>query len=65
MVPDIEEWDKQTLLGHEREMLGLYVSDHPLTGLEHVLANAADCTIGQLLTDEERSDERAGRRSAA
>jgi DNA polymerase-3 subunit alpha len=25
-------------------MLGLYVSDHPLTGLEHVLANAADCT---------------------
>jgi len=56
VVPDIEEWDKQTLLGHEREMLGLYVSDHPLTGLEHVLANAADCTIGQLLTDEERSD---------
>src|SRR4051794_5365838 len=56
VVPDIEEWDKQTLLGHEREMLGLYVSDHPLTGLEHVLANAADCTIGQLLTDEERSE---------
>ena len=56
VVPEIEEWDKQTLLGHEREMLGLYVSDHPLTGLEHVLANAADCTIGQLLTDEERSE---------
>ena len=37
-VPDIDEWDKQTLLGHEREMLGLYVSDHPLLGLEHVLA---------------------------
>jgi DNA polymerase-3 subunit alpha len=55
-VPDIEEWDKMTLLGHEREMLGLYVSDHPLTGLEHVLSNAADCTIGQLLTDEDRPD---------
>ena len=53
-VPDIAEWDKQTLLGHEREMLGLYVSDHPLMGLEHVLANAADCTIGQLLADEDR-----------
>ena len=37
-VPDIDEWDKMTLLGHEREMLGLYVSDHPLMGLEHVLA---------------------------
>ena len=36
-VPDIDEWDKMTLLGHEREMLGLYVSDHPLLGLEHVL----------------------------
>ena len=55
-VPDIPEWDKQTLLGHEREMLGLYVSDHPLAGLEHVLASATDCTIGQLLADEERAD---------
>ena len=37
-VPDLDEWDKMTLLGHEREMLGLYVSDHPLLGLEHVLS---------------------------
>ncbi|MDQ6687109.1 MAG: DNA polymerase III subunit alpha, partial [Actinomycetota bacterium] len=49
VVPQIQEWDKQTLLAHEREMLGLYVSDHPLLGLEHVLANTADCTVGQLL----------------
>ncbi len=55
-VPDIEEWDKQTLLAHERDMLGLYVSDHPLMGLEHILASSADCTIGQLLTDEDRPD---------
>src|SRR4051812_3980644 len=54
-VPDdIEEWDKTTLLGHERDMLGLYVSDHPLLGLEHVLSQGTDCTIGQLMTDEER-----------
>ncbi|WGL53872.1 DNA polymerase III subunit alpha [Nocardioides sp. BP30] len=53
-IPDIDEWDKMTLLGHEREMLGLYVSDHPLFGLEHVLANGSDCTIGQLLGDETR-----------
>ncbi len=55
-VPDIDDWDKQTLLGHEREMLGLYVSDHPLMGLEHVLSAGSDCTIGQLLLDEERAD---------
>ena len=54
-VPDIEDWDKMTLLGHEREMLGLYVSDHPLLGLEHVLSQGTDCTIGQLMLDEERA----------
>ncbi len=53
-VPDIDDWDKTTLLGHEREMLGLYVSDHPLLGLEHVLSQGTDTTIGQLLLDEER-----------
>jgi DNA polymerase-3 subunit alpha len=55
-VPDIAEWDKQTLLGFEREMLGLYVSSHPLMGLEHVLSSSADCTIGVLLADESRPD---------
>jgi DNA polymerase-3 subunit alpha len=55
-VPDIDDWDKQTLLGHEREMLGLYVSDHPLMGLDHVLSNGTDCTIGQLLADDERAE---------
>ena len=38
------EWDKKVLLQFEREMLGLYVSDHPLFGVEHVLAGAADVT---------------------
>ena len=55
-VPDLDEWDKMTLLGHERDMLGLYVSDHPLLGLEHVLASGTDCTIGQLMLDEDRPD---------
>ncbi|PVG82817.1 DNA polymerase III subunit alpha [Nocardioides gansuensis] len=53
-IPDIDDWDKTTLLGHEREMLGLYVSDHPLLGLEHVLSAGTDCTIGQLMLDEDR-----------
>ncbi|MEO8888189.1 MAG: DNA polymerase III subunit alpha [Jatrophihabitantaceae bacterium] len=43
-VPD-GEWDKKVLLQFEREMLGLYVSDHPLFGLEHILGAAADMTI--------------------
>ncbi|MFF9908948.1 OB-fold nucleic acid binding domain-containing protein, partial [Streptomyces olivaceus] len=43
-----DEWDKTYLLAQEREMLGLYVSDHPLFGLEHVLSDKADAGIGQL-----------------
>ncbi|MEZ5115611.1 MAG: DNA polymerase III subunit alpha [Candidatus Nanopelagicales bacterium] len=46
------EWDKRTLLSYEREMLGLYVSDHPLHGVEHVLAKSADCSIASLHSDE-------------
>lgn len=56
VVPELTEWDKSTKLAHEREMLGLYVSDHPLFGVEHVLSTGADCTIGQLLADEDRPD---------
>ena len=47
-IPD-GEWEKPTLLAFEREMLGLYVSDHPLLGVEHVLAAATDCSLAQLL----------------
>ncbi|MDP3891352.1 DNA polymerase III subunit alpha [Nocardioides sp.] len=54
-IPEIDDWDKMTLLAHERDMLGLYVSDHPLLGLEHVLSQGTDCTIGALMLDEERS----------
>lgn len=42
------EWDKSYLLAQEREMLGLYVSDHPLFGIEHVLGEKADAAISQL-----------------
>ncbi|MGH3681298.1 MAG: DNA polymerase III subunit alpha, partial [Natronosporangium sp.] len=45
------EWDKADLLAFEREMLGLYVSDHPLRGVEHVLAAAADHAIPALLEE--------------
>jgi DNA polymerase-3 subunit alpha len=43
-----DEWDKTYLLAQEREMLGLYVSDHPLFGLENVLSDKADAGIAQL-----------------
>jgi DNA polymerase-3 subunit alpha len=55
-VPTMPEWEKTQLLAFERDMLGLYVSDHPLLGLEHVLKASSDCTVGELVADVERAD---------
>ncbi|MBU6347723.1 MAG: DNA polymerase III subunit alpha [Actinomycetales bacterium] len=46
-IPE-DEWDKRLLLAHEREMLGLYVSDHPLFGVQHVLATMTTKTIAEV-----------------
>jgi DNA polymerase-3 subunit alpha len=48
----VSEWEKPVLLAYEREMLGLYVSDHPLLGVEHALAAAVDCPISALVAEE-------------
>ena len=44
----VTEWEKMMLLSYEREMLGLYVSDHPLLGVEHVLRSVTDFSISQI-----------------
>ena len=41
-IPELPEWAKRDLLAHEREMLGLYVSDHPLAGMEATLLKHSD-----------------------
>lgn len=56
-VPDVPEWDKKDKLAFEREMLGLYVSDHPLLGIEHILAQLADTEISTLREDEENTPQ--------
>ena len=47
-IPDIE-FDRKEKLAHEREMLGLYVSDHPLFGLERLLKEHSDGSIPYLV----------------
>ncbi len=46
-IPDVE-FDKKHRLAFEKEMLGLYVSDHPLLGAEQALKRKVDCTILEL-----------------
>ncbi len=50
-VPD-EEWESKHRLALEREMLGLYVSGHPLNGIEHVLAAQVDAQLPAILAGD-------------
>lgn len=43
------EWPRKQLLAHERDMLGLYVSGHPLDGAEHILRRWAPAPIASLI----------------
>jgi DNA polymerase-3 subunit alpha len=58
IVPEVPtgEWEKSALLAAERDMLGLYVSDHPLFGVEHILTKAADISISTLTGDDSLRD---------
>ena len=46
-IPDVE-FDQHQRLVFEKEMLGLYVSSHPLFGVESMLRRHAECTIAEL-----------------
>jgi DNA polymerase-3 subunit alpha len=48
---DEEEWPRKQLLSFEREMLGLYVSAHPLDGTERILRKHAPKPIAALVDD--------------
>jgi DNA polymerase-3 subunit alpha len=48
----VHEWDSKALLDFEREMLGLYVSSHPLAGAEHVLRAHSEQAITSIDDDE-------------
>ncbi len=45
-IPEVE-FDKMTRLGFEKEMLGLYVSDHPLKGAEAALRRLTDASVSE------------------
>ncbi|VXB12737.1 DNA polymerase III subunit alpha [Arthrobacter sp. 9AX] len=55
-IPDLPEWEKKDKLSFERDMLGLYVSDHPLQGLEGLLAQHAELSITTVLGEDGPQD---------
>jgi DNA-directed DNA polymerase III PolC len=58
-VPDVE-FDKKQRLTFEKEMLGLYVSDHPLLGAEQALKRKVDCTLAELVEVDEGAQRTVG-----
>jgi DNA polymerase-3 subunit alpha len=58
-VPD-HEFDKRARLAFEREMLGLYVSDHPLMGAERQLGRRTDLTLTELESAEDGAIRNVG-----
>ncbi len=53
-IPD-QEWDQKTLLSFEKEMLGLYVSDHPLLGISSIVRHLTTAAIRELREMDDRS----------
>ncbi len=51
-IPDAE-FPKSQRLAFEKEMLGLYVSDHPMMGAERALRKYTDGTLGELRDSRE------------
>ena len=47
-IPAGDEFDKNDLLKLEKETLGLYVSEHPLTAIRDQLRRKTDCTLNEL-----------------
>ena len=50
-IPDMQ-FTKPDQLRHEKEMLGLYISDHPLRGVEHALRRLTTSSIQELESRE-------------
>ncbi|HWE57341.1 MAG TPA: DNA polymerase III subunit alpha, partial [Acidimicrobiales bacterium] len=51
-----QEFEKNARLAFEKEMLGLYLSDHPLKGLEMALARHTDTTLAELRDQAAREE---------
>ena len=58
--PDGVEWDRHMKLALEKDVLGIYVSDHPLRPYEYALTKARDYSLGELELSDEVIDPATG-----
>jgi DNA polymerase-3 subunit alpha len=57
-IPDAE-FDKSQRLAFEKEMLGLYVSDHPLMGFEGALSRHTDSSLSDMREEDTVTGDRS------
>ncbi len=55
-APDIPEWPEHDLLKYEKEMIGFYVTGHPLASFSTVMQRYGTCSI-EKLTERSEGDE--------
>ena len=57
-MPNVEEYDKETILAYEKEVLGIYLSGHPLERYRNMMEKMISArTIDFQPTDEDEEDE--------
>lgn len=49
VLPDVKNFDKEMLIGMEKEMLGVYITDHPLREYEEVIRKSVNVTSQDLV----------------
>jgi DNA polymerase-3 subunit alpha len=47
-LPEVSEWTRTETLKQEKEVLGFYLSDHPLKGFENLIAAWVTCSLSEL-----------------
>ncbi len=63
-LPDCGEYEKQDLLAMEKEVLGLYISGHPLDEYKELLEKNINASAYQFYAEEEPEDDESGQLSA-
>jgi DNA polymerase-3 subunit alpha len=55
-LPDIHEWDQKELLANEKEMLGFYITGHPLLRFSEKLSSVTNCDSSTISEKNDRDN---------
>lgn len=56
-LPNIEEYDKKTLLSYEKETMGMYFSGHPMEEYQEKAAKISSVNMGVIMASVEKDEE--------